>query len=106
MGSFRTIIAALVALIVLLLSTQGTGEANVASASNISAEVQTPPPAQVSALKITILSTMLADAGIGEWGFSALVEAGERRVDDPAAGIDENKSGGAFARARGQRNFL
>src|SRR5438552_12554248 len=30
---------------------------------------------QIHSLKITILSTMLADAGIGEWGFSALVEA-------------------------------
>jgi 7,8-dihydropterin-6-yl-methyl-4-(beta-D-ribofuranosyl)aminobenzene 5'-phosphate synthase len=43
------------------------------------------PPAalplhQVASLKITILSTMLADAGMGEWGFSALVEADGRRV--------------------------
>jgi 7,8-dihydropterin-6-yl-methyl-4-(beta-D-ribofuranosyl)aminobenzene 5'-phosphate synthase len=30
---------------------------------------------EVKALKITILSTMLADEGIGEWGFAALVEA-------------------------------
>src|SRR6476620_1524297 len=29
---------------------------------------------RVQSLKITILSTMLADAGVGEWGFSALVE--------------------------------
>ena len=29
----------------------------------------------VKQLKVTILSTMLAEAGIGEWGFSALVEA-------------------------------
>ena len=34
--------------------------------------------AQVHALKVTILSTMLADQGIGEWGFSALVEADGR----------------------------
>src|ERR1700719_4549105 len=38
------------------------------------------PPASalgpVHAVKITVLSTMLADAvGVGEWGFSALVEA-------------------------------
>jgi 7,8-dihydropterin-6-yl-methyl-4-(beta-D-ribofuranosyl)aminobenzene 5'-phosphate synthase len=32
-------------------------------------------PAEVHSLKLTILSTMLADAGIGEWGFAALVEA-------------------------------
>jgi len=35
---------------------------------------------QVHALKVTILSTMLADQGIGEWGFSALVEADGRRI--------------------------
>jgi len=39
-----------------------------------------PAHAQVHALKVTILSTMLADDGIGEWGFSALVEADGRRV--------------------------
>ena len=80
MRSSRTIFAAPVVLIVLLLSTPGTGVANVANATNTSAEVETPPPSQVHALKITILSTMLADAGIGEWGFSALVEAGDHRV--------------------------
>ena len=36
--------------------------------------------AQVHALKITILSTMLADDGIGEWGFAALVEADGRKI--------------------------
>src|SRR5580698_8803935 len=35
---------------------------------------------QVKTLKVTILSTMLADQGIGEWGFSALVEADGHRV--------------------------
>ena len=35
--------------------------------------------AQVNVLKVTILSTMLADEGIGEWGFSALVEADGHR---------------------------
>jgi 7,8-dihydropterin-6-yl-methyl-4-(beta-D-ribofuranosyl)aminobenzene 5'-phosphate synthase len=34
----------------------------------------------VKQLKITILSTMLADKGIGEWGFSALVEADSVRI--------------------------
>src|SRR5271156_3838400 len=38
------------------------------------------PRAEVHALKITILSTMLADDGIGEWGFSALVEADGRKI--------------------------
>jgi len=35
---------------------------------------------QVRSLKITILSTMLADRGIGEWGFAALVEADGNRI--------------------------
>ncbi|WP_158514841.1 MBL fold metallo-hydrolase [Gemmatimonas phototrophica] len=35
---------------------------------------------KVSQLRITILSTMLADAGIGEWGFAALVEVDGRRM--------------------------
>jgi 7,8-dihydropterin-6-yl-methyl-4-(beta-D-ribofuranosyl)aminobenzene 5'-phosphate synthase len=34
----------------------------------------------VKSLKVTILSTMLADTGIGEWGFSALIEADENRI--------------------------
>jgi 7,8-dihydropterin-6-yl-methyl-4-(beta-D-ribofuranosyl)aminobenzene 5'-phosphate synthase len=35
---------------------------------------------RVGSLKITILSTMLADDGTGEWGFSALVEADGHRI--------------------------
>lgn len=35
---------------------------------------------KVGALKITILSTMLADEGFGEWGFAALVEVDGRRI--------------------------
>jgi 7,8-dihydropterin-6-yl-methyl-4-(beta-D-ribofuranosyl)aminobenzene 5'-phosphate synthase len=35
---------------------------------------------KVKSLKITILSTMLAEAGVGEWGFAALVEADGRRI--------------------------
>lgn len=40
------------------------------------------PAAQVHALKVTILSTMLVGdvKGIGEWGFSALVEGDNHRV--------------------------
>jgi len=38
--------------------------------------------AQISALKITVLSTMLVGdtSGLGEWGFSALVEGDGRRI--------------------------
>lgn len=42
--------------------------------------VPTGRQAEVRAVKITILSTMLADSGIGEWGFSALVEADGNRI--------------------------
>jgi 7,8-dihydropterin-6-yl-methyl-4-(beta-D-ribofuranosyl)aminobenzene 5'-phosphate synthase len=35
---------------------------------------------EVRSLKITILSTMLADEGIGEWGFAALVEADGKKI--------------------------
>ncbi|HET7185812.1 MAG TPA: MBL fold metallo-hydrolase [Terriglobales bacterium] len=43
---------------------------------------QTTAPAQIHALKITILSTMMVGdrAGFGEWGFSGLVEADGHRV--------------------------
>ena len=37
-------------------------------------------PAELHTLKITILSTMLADDGIGEWGFAALVEADGHKI--------------------------
>ena len=35
---------------------------------------------EVESLKITLLSTMLAESGVGEWGFSALVEADDHRI--------------------------
>ena len=59
------------------------------------AHAETPPPpaapaavpaavpvkAQVKSLKVTVLSTMLADDyGFGEWGFSALIEADGHRI--------------------------
>jgi 7,8-dihydropterin-6-yl-methyl-4-(beta-D-ribofuranosyl)aminobenzene 5'-phosphate synthase len=48
------------------------GMAGVASA-------ETPSRARVRSLRITVLSTMLAEEGLGEWGFAALVEADGRR---------------------------
>ena len=45
------------------------------SLSTVLAQSSPAAPAQVKQLKVTILSTMLADEGIGEWGFAALVEA-------------------------------
>ncbi len=47
------------------------------------ARAQTPDAAtvhRVQSLRITILSTMLADRGVGEWGFAALVEADGHRI--------------------------
>lgn len=39
------------------------------------------PPRRVRSLKITVLTTMLTDgAGVGEWGFAAMVEADGRRI--------------------------
>lgn len=38
------------------------------------------PHASVQNLKVTILSTMLSDNGVGEWGFAALVEADGHRI--------------------------
>ena len=39
-------------------------------------------PVQIHALKVTLLSTMLVGSvtGVGEWGFSALIEADGHRV--------------------------
>jgi len=56
--------------LVLLVNAVAQNASTVASAS----------PGQVRSLKITILSTMLADRGIGEWGFAALVEADGNRI--------------------------
>jgi 7,8-dihydropterin-6-yl-methyl-4-(beta-D-ribofuranosyl)aminobenzene 5'-phosphate synthase len=39
-----------------------------------------PSHASVQNLKITILSTMLSDENVGEWGFAALVEADGHRI--------------------------
>jgi 7,8-dihydropterin-6-yl-methyl-4-(beta-D-ribofuranosyl)aminobenzene 5'-phosphate synthase len=43
-------------------------------------QVAAKPPAELQTLKVTILSTMLADQGLGEWGFSALVEADGHKI--------------------------
>jgi 7,8-dihydropterin-6-yl-methyl-4-(beta-D-ribofuranosyl)aminobenzene 5'-phosphate synthase len=66
---------AVVALFLPLVSAPADAQgASVATAQN--------PAAQVHALKVTVLSTMLVGdpAGVGEWGFSALVEADGHRV--------------------------
>mmetsp|Transcript_100330 Transcript_100330/g.279366 ORF Transcript_100330/g.279366 Transcript_100330/m.279366 type:complete len:318 (-) Transcript_100330:695-1648(-) len=58
------------------------------AAHSVVASAEPDPPAQVQTLRITVLSTMVADYGMqGEWGFSALVEADGRKllVDTGAA---------------------
>lgn len=48
-----------------------------------------PERARARSVRVTILSTMLADAGIGEWGFAALVEVdGHRLLFDTGARPD------------------
>ncbi len=55
---------------------------NVVTSQAPSASSGPPPPTVqgVKSLHITVLSTMLADAGIGEWGFAALVEVDGHRL--------------------------
>lgn len=57
---------------------------------SFAADSASSPPARVKSLKITILSTMLADRDeLGEWGFAALVEAdGHRLLFDTGAHND------------------
>jgi len=55
--------------------------ASTVTAQSSSAPSQAPSAqAQVKKLKVTILSTMLADEGIGEWGFAALLEADGQQI--------------------------
>lgn len=58
----------------------------VFSSSLLFAQTPMVSKSQVKSLKVTILSTMLADEGIGEWGFAALVEAdGHKLLVDTGA---------------------
>jgi 7,8-dihydropterin-6-yl-methyl-4-(beta-D-ribofuranosyl)aminobenzene 5'-phosphate synthase len=52
----------------------------LASALAVGQAKDVPVHAQIKTLKVTILSTMLADRGIGEWGFAALVESDGHRI--------------------------
>jgi 7,8-dihydropterin-6-yl-methyl-4-(beta-D-ribofuranosyl)aminobenzene 5'-phosphate synthase len=74
--------AAVTTAFVLLWCFHSVGAASYSPAGAASAGrgVDAAPRAQVQKLKVTILSTMLADDGVGEWGFAALVEADGHRV--------------------------
>lgn len=50
------------------------------TAANGASPRSNPAKPKVKSLKVTILSTMLAEEGMGEWGFAALVEADGRRI--------------------------
>jgi 7,8-dihydropterin-6-yl-methyl-4-(beta-D-ribofuranosyl)aminobenzene 5'-phosphate synthase len=69
--------AALVALSLPIVTGQPPAQGQNSPATNVQAS-----HAQIHALKITLLSTMLVGSttGLGEWGFSALVEADGHRV--------------------------
>src|SRR5471030_1558948 len=49
---------------------------------------QTAVPHRVGHLKITILSTMLAQEGVGDWGFGALVECDSTKILFDTGGRD------------------
>ncbi len=72
MNRFRFVLSLTILLIL--------GLASHVAAQTTSSAAPADTHAQVHALKITILSTMLADEGIGEWGFAALVEADGRKI--------------------------
>ena len=69
-------IATLASVLLLVWNSQPVAWAGVAASPQKEGGV-------VKSLKVTILSTMLAEDGIGEWGFAALVEAdGHRSLFD------------------------
>ena len=59
----------------------GVGKEFFTDADHYSLTFTGPVSARVRTLRVTVLSTMLADTkGVGEWGFAALVEADGHRV--------------------------
>ena len=77
------IMVALVALATVGLRADAAQAGNTAQTTNQAEGARSAAaPAQIKALKVTILSTMLVgDApGLGEWGFSGLVEADGHRI--------------------------
>jgi 7,8-dihydropterin-6-yl-methyl-4-(beta-D-ribofuranosyl)aminobenzene 5'-phosphate synthase len=76
MGRFLVASRRLVLAAVVLTLVGSTG----ALAQSPSAAPSASSPAELHSLKVTILSTMLANEGIGEWGFAALVEADGKKI--------------------------
>ena len=75
-----TVIVALVAILACSTSTQVTAQTTQAKPVATPHPEATPAAGPVHALRVTVLSTNVTDAGIGEWGFSALVEVDGHRI--------------------------
>lgn len=65
-----------ISLIIALIFATGLPLASGTATSEASQRVEN----RVRSLRIIVLSTMLADRGLGEWGFAALVEVDGRRI--------------------------
>ena len=79
MNLFCRLIATVVVLSLLAIAPRGDGRAGAANGFAGPAEKAA---SQIHSLKVTVLSTMLVGqpAGIGEWGFAALMEADGHRI--------------------------
>ena len=71
----RPLMTLLLVAALLPLSSTRTEMATPATDTN-----QARPNRQIHVLRVVVLSTMLADAGIGEWGFAAFVEVDGHRI--------------------------
>jgi 7,8-dihydropterin-6-yl-methyl-4-(beta-D-ribofuranosyl)aminobenzene 5'-phosphate synthase len=67
-----------IALFVLPLLVLGSGGELLSRPGQVASKAS--PSGTVRELRVLILSTMLAEAGIGEWGFAALLEADGHRI--------------------------
>ncbi len=70
-------VSAILIALSIVIFVQPASKAQGSSAASVQS-----PPAQVHSLKVTLLSTMLVGSttGMGEWGFSALIEADGHRI--------------------------
>src|SRR5437868_2421546 len=57
-----------------------TGAHNLNTSTKEDSKENSKEDKRVGSLRILVLSTMLADEGIGEWGFAALVEVDGKRI--------------------------
>src|SRR5205814_7697770 len=57
-----------------------TGAHNLNASTKEDSKENSKEDKRVGSLRILVLSTMLADEGVGEWGFAALVEVDGHRI--------------------------